>query len=74
MKRCDTCDGAGWRIEVTRGPIYVYRHGVRCADCRGDGVIPETVEELEARRRRVYREDIAPNLGGPKEEADDGLA
>lgn len=71
MKPCDTCDGVGWRIEVERGAVHVYRVGVRCYDCRGDGQVPETDAERVQWRKRIYREDIAPNLGGGKGGQDD---
>lgn len=71
MRPCEECGGVGWRIEIERGSVHVYRVGVRCHVCRGDGEVPDTEAERDAWRRRVYREDIAPNLGGPKEVTDE---
>lgn len=71
MQTCETCGGSGWKIAIERGPVHVYRYGLWCVHCRGTGETPVTDEERKRWRLRIYREDIAPNLGGVKGGEDD---
>ncbi len=72
MQTCEVCGGSGWRIAIERGAVHVYRYGIWCVRCRGLGEVPETDEERERWRRRVYREDIAPHVNRSVAEEDTG--